>query len=145
MIKTELKFQRAEVESFSLKDPIQIKVYFNDGKNKMLSFKVPLQNTAVEAHNIITAIRKYVREVNQSDMGDHFLDNFVTVVMDDEELIEERMKNFLQKIFDRRHQMSGSRMHSGYLDMLNMAKSIKIDFASSSARDADTGRSLRRL
>ncbi|MFC1753308.1 hypothetical protein ACFL96_07945 [Thermoproteota archaeon] len=131
MIIAHVKFQRAEIEKFSLKDPVQIKIFFSDGNNKMLSFTAPLQNVEEEAHKAVLSVRKYVKELNQDPNAypsDGFLDNFVNVVIENEEGVEERMKSFMRKITEKKHQLSGSRMYSGYLDLINQVKNIKVEF-----------------
>jgi len=131
MIIAHVKFQKAEVEKFSLKEPVQIRVHFSDGNNKMLNMTMPLQDIEDEAHKAVIGVRKYVKEINQDPdayPNDGFLDNFVNVVIENEENVEERMKGFLRKILEKKNQLSGSRIHSGYLDTVNQVKSIKVDF-----------------
>ncbi|MFQ5474227.1 MAG: hypothetical protein ACE5DM_00155 [Candidatus Nanoarchaeia archaeon] len=129
MIVSHVKFERAEIEKFSLKDPVQISILFNDGNTKKLKVTVPLLNVEDEAHRAVLAVRKYVKDLNQSEYhGDEFLDGFVNVVIENEDVIEERMKGFLRKILEKKHQLSGARAHSGYLDMINQVKGIKTEF-----------------
>jgi len=129
MITVNVKFISAEVDSFSLKEAVQIKILFNESSNKQLKFKVPLQKLEEEAHNIVRAVRKYVKETNQTDQfGDGFLDNFVNVVITNEEGVEERLKAFLRKIAEKKGHIAGSRMHSGYMDVINQVKNLKTSF-----------------
>lgn len=131
MIITHVKFLKAEVEKFSLKDPVQIKIHFSDGNNKMITLKVPLANIEDEAHKAVLAVRAYMKEINQDTTGypaDNFLDNFVNVVIEDEDKVEEKMKGFFRKIHEKKHQLGGSRMHSGYLDMVNQGRNLNIEF-----------------
>ena len=129
MIVSHVKFERAEIEKFSLKDPVQISILFNDGNTKKWKVTLPLSNIEDEAHRAVQSVRKYVKDLNRSEYhGDEFLDGFVNVVIENEDLVEERMKGFLRKILEKKHQLSGTRAYSGYLDMINKVKGIRTEF-----------------
>ncbi|MBT5023351.1 hypothetical protein HOK51_08780 [Candidatus Woesearchaeota archaeon] len=130
MLIANIKFQRAEIGSFSIKDGVRIKIFFSDGSNKVLSFEPGLLDLDKDAHVIISKVRQYEKELNMKlvERGDSFLDSFVNVVIEDEEGVEAKLKVFLRKIKDSISHLRGSRMATGYLDTINRVKGIKEEF-----------------
>ena len=128
MITADVKIQRVEIEKFSLKEPSEFKIFFNDGNNKALVFISKLDNPEEEAGKIIEKIRNYEKELNSKGVDDDdFLDKFVNVRINDEEKVTAKISMFIAKIKDETKKLSG---HGsvGYLDALNRVKSNKVEF-----------------
>lgn len=129
MIISHIEFQRVEIQKFSRSEGFTFRVFFNDGNNKAIDFNSNLQNHGADAHAIIQKVRKYAKEHNQSnDPGDSFLDNFVNVVIEREEEVEKKLAVFLEKVRERSRAVLGSRMATGYLDMVNQVRGLKLEF-----------------
>ncbi|MBT7902534.1 hypothetical protein HN587_01635 [Candidatus Woesearchaeota archaeon] len=128
MLVVNVRFQKIEIDNFSLKDSVAtLKLFFNDGNNKALLFDTKLLDVEKDAHAIVNRVRQYEKELNQKNsyQNDTFLDSFVNVVLENEEAIEEKIKAYLRKVKDGVTRVKTHRSATGYLDIVNQIKGIK--------------------
>jgi hypothetical protein len=113
-----INITKLEMTRFSLKDGVDLSIFFDDGGKKCLQYSSKLDNVLDDVKQIITKIQVYEKAQNRVLDGD-VLDSFVSVVIEDDEEVMERIKNFLSRIKDDRSKMSGYGTHQGYIENLN--------------------------
>lgn len=127
MISVTIELQKLEIEKFSLRDGVELKIFFNDGGNKALMFSTDLENPEADAQKALLKLRTYEKEINSNSDDDNFLDSFVNVKIKDEEKKQARIVGFISKLREEKKKLTRYSGHSGYLDSLNQVKSNKID------------------
>jgi len=130
-----VSIKKMEVESFSLREGASLKVYFDDGSTKCLQYSSTLDNVGEDAKNIITKINIYEKANNKVLDADDILDNFISVVIENDEEIMERMKTFLARIRDDRSKLRNYGTHSGYIESLNKMQKKMVEFKDTRARN----------
>jgi hypothetical protein len=123
-----IKFVKIDVENLSLKDGADLKVFYNDGTERMLQYHSTFTNPEADAANIMQQVKAAVKSQNSRVFGDDPLDRFVHILFEDDEGAEEKMTNFIRGVKDKIHKVKYSRMATGYLDSLNSLKSLKMKF-----------------
>ncbi len=124
--------QKMEVENFSMKSGADIKVFFDDGGKKCLVYSTKLDNVEEDVKNIITKIQVYEKAQNRVLDAQDILDSFISVVIEHDEELMERMKAFLNRLKDDKSRLKGYGTHTGYLESLNKMKKKVIEFKTGS-------------
>jgi hypothetical protein len=137
--------KKIEVERFSLREGVSLKVFFDDGGNKCLAYASMLDNVTEDVKNIITKITVYEKAQNKALDPDDFLDNFVSVIIENEEEMLEKMRNFLTRIRDDRSKLRGYGTHVGYIESLNKMQKKSIEFSSPRAGIDESQVRLKRI
>jgi len=129
-----VNIKRMEMEKFTLKEGVELKVFFDDGSTKCMAYSSKLDNVQEDVKNILTKIQVYEKSQNKV-LSDDILDNFISVVIENDEEIADRMKNFLQRIRDDRSKLTSYGTHSGYIESLNKMQKKSVDFKEGVSRN----------
>lgn len=123
-----IRFQKIEVENLSLKDGGKLKIFYTDGKDRVLEYPCTFSTPEEDASKIIAQVKSAVKNQNASVLSDNPLDRFVNILIDDDEGAEEKISNFIRGVKEKIHRVKYSRMASGYLDALNSLKGQRMQF-----------------
>jgi|GEM_PF-3436973 len=137
--------QKMEVDDFSIKGGANLKIFFDDGGKKCLMYSTNLDNIDQDVKNIITKIQVYEKSQNKALDAEDILDSFVSVIIEHDEEMMERLKSFLTRLKDDRSRLKSHPTHTGYLESLNKMKkkTFEFKFSSREGRDAGTDRYTR--
>ena len=111
--------KKIEVEQFSVRDGAELKVFFDDGSKKCLVYSTQLDNVNDDVKNIITKLQVYEKSQNRVLDADDVLDSFISVLIEDEESVMEKMRVFLGRLRDEKQRLKGFGSHEGYITSLN--------------------------
>ena len=140
-----VSIKKIEVEKFSLREGVNLKIFFDDGSNKCLAYASMLENVPEDVKNIITKLTIYEKAQNKALDADDFLDNFVSVIIENEEEMLEKMKNFLSRIRDDRSKLKSYGSHVGYIESLNKMQKKSIEFSSKRGEIDESQVRLKRI
>lgn len=130
-----INIKKIEVTRFSIREGVDLNIFFDDGSNKCLQYSTVLDNAADDAKNIITKIQIYEKAQNKVFDADDVLDSFISVVIENDEEIIEKMKTFLSRIKDDRTRLKGYGSHTGYIESLNKMQKKSIEFKPGNVRN----------
>ena len=111
--------KKVEVDSFSTKDGVDLNIFFDDGGKKCLKYSTMLDNVQDDVKNIITKIHVYEKSQNKVLDAEDILDSFISVLIEREEEVMEKMRVFLDRIRDDKRRLKGYGTHAGYIESLN--------------------------
>jgi hypothetical protein len=123
-----VNIKKIEVTRFSVREGVDLNVFFDDGAKKCLQYSTMLDNAADDAKNIITKIQVYEKAQNRVLDADDVLDSFVSVVIENDEEMLEKIKTFLSRIKDDRTRLKGYGSHTGYIETLNKMQKKSVEF-----------------
>jgi hypothetical protein len=131
-----VSIKKIEVEKFSIREGASLKIFFDDGGMKCLPYSTTLDNVNEDVKTIFTKIQVYEKAQNRALDSEDILDNFVSVVIENDEEMMEKVKNFLARIRDDRSKLRGYGTHVGYIESLNKMQKKIIEFKDTSLRDS---------
>jgi len=107
-----------------------ISVLYNDGKDRMVSKRVVMDNTDAIAAEFIRLLRRQIKDQNKPAYleDDPIRDTVVLRFSKDEEEIESKLKVFLAKINARVKGMAQQKGGLGYLNTWTQLKGMEFDF-----------------
>lgn len=111
--------KKIEVVQFSIRDGAELKIFFDDGAKKCLVYSTQLSNVNDDVKNIITKIHVYEKSQNRVLDAEDVLDSFISVLIEGEEDVMEKMRIFLGRLRDDKARLKGYGQHSGYIEALN--------------------------
>ena len=115
-----VNIKKLEVEHYSIKEGAHLNIFFDDGARKCLKYSTLLKNITEDVQNIFTKINVYEKAQNKVLDPEDVLDGFVSVVIEQEEEMKEKIKNFLGRLGDGQQKLVNYGSHQGYIDKLNM-------------------------
>ncbi|MBW2963857.1 hypothetical protein KY363_00205 [Candidatus Woesearchaeota archaeon] len=127
--------KKLEMDSFSIKEGAQLKVYFDDGAKKCLMYSSKLEKVEEDVKNIILKIHMYEKSQNKVLDPEDVLDSFVSVVIENEEELLDRMKTWLARIRDDKSRMQGYGTHKGYIETLNKMQKRVLELKKETVRN----------
>jgi hypothetical protein len=110
---------KIEVEKFSTKEGVDLNVFFDDGGKKCLKYSTQLDNVNDDVKNIITKIQVYEKSQNKVLDAEDVLDSFISVLIEGEEDVMEKLRTFLGRLRDEKSRLKSYGTHSGYIESLN--------------------------
>lgn len=111
--------KKIEVERFSIKEGVDLNIFFDDGSKKCLVYSTMLDNVNDDVKNIITKLQVYEKSQNKVLDAEDALDSFISVLIEDEESVMEKMRVFLGRLRDDKQRLKGFGSHDGYMTSLN--------------------------
>jgi hypothetical protein len=123
-----VNIKKIEVTRFSIREGVDLNIFFDDGSNKCLQYSTRLDNATDDAKNIITKIQIYEKAQNRVLDADDVLDSFISVVIENDEEIIDKIRTFLSRIRDDRTRLKGYGSHAGYIESLNKMQKKSIEF-----------------
>ena len=130
-----VNIKKIEVTRFSLRDGVDMNIFFDDGSNKCLQYSTKLDNAVDDAKNIITKIQVYEKAQHRVLDADDLLDSFISVVIENDEEIIERIRTFLARLKDDRARLKGYGTHTGYIESLNKMQKKSLEFKPGNVRN----------
>lgn len=124
-----LKFKKLEIaRTFPRDNSVEIKLIVNDGKDKVFSRSVKLDNTADAACELVKEVREKVKSANPSTKSsDDILSGIVVVKMcDDEDTVIEKMTRFFTNAREKFRAANGGKM--SYYDLEMKIKREIVEF-----------------
>jgi hypothetical protein len=127
--------KKLELDGFSIKDGADLKVYFDDGAKKCLLYNTKLDKIDEDVKNIILKIHTYEKSQNKVLDAEDVLDSFVSVVVENEEELMERIRNWLARLRDEKSRMTNYGSHSGYIENLNKMQKKVLELKKEAVRN----------
>ena len=127
--------KKVEVEQFSLKGGADLNIFFDDGAKKCLKYSTKLDNVNDDVKNVITKIQVYEKSQNRVLDAEDVLDSFVSVLIEDEEALMEKLRTFLGRLRDEKLRLKGYGTHSGYIESLNKMQKKALELKPSVVRN----------
>lgn len=125
-----LEIKGIKVGRFFPKDgKAQLHVMFNAGFDKEVIREINFSDPESSAENIITALRKMEKQIHKNDdnMG-ITMENFVNIVVKDEDKLVEEISSFIQKVGIKIDEINNKKEADGYLDRIRELNSLKLEF-----------------
>ncbi len=129
MIIVHVRVQKVTIERFSLRDQIELRIYFDDGKKKATIAQVDLAEPEGSAERIMFKIRSHEKKENSrwNDIdSDSLLGNVVNVIVKDEEAVTKRIAAFIREISAKVHQLKSNSSRQDYLYLFSKVKDMKV-------------------
>ncbi|MBW2972518.1 hypothetical protein KY359_05775 [Candidatus Woesearchaeota archaeon] len=114
-----VNIKKIEVERFSTKEGVDLSIVFDDGGKKCLKYSTKLENVFDDVKNIITKIQVYEKSQNRVLDAEDVLDSFVSIVIENDEEVMEKIRTFLARLKDDRSRLRNYGTHQGYIESLN--------------------------
>jgi len=111
--------KKVEVDKFSTRDGADLSIFFDDGGKKCLKYSTALENVNDDVANIITKIQVYEKSQNRALDAEDVLDAFISVLIEDEEAVMEKLRVFLARVRDDKSKLRNYGSHKGYIESLN--------------------------
>jgi hypothetical protein len=127
--------KKIEVVQFSIRDGAELKIFFDDGAKKCLVYSTQLDNVNDDVKNIVTKIHVYEKSQNRVLDAEDALDSFVSVLIEGEEDVMEKMRMFLGRLRDEKMRLKGYGTHTGYIESLNKMQKKVLEFKPSVIRN----------
>jgi|TARA_B100002003_G_C14003575_1_gene484406 glucose-6-phosphate dehydrogenase assembly protein OpcA len=120
-----VKIKRIIIINFSAREgSVEFVVYFNDYKTIK---NVVIDDPEELAYDLVTEIRRKVKDVNQRPDSDNILDTIVNVLIEDEESTIKKITMFLGKLADRINAIQNTTQAENYMDSINTVKSMVLE------------------
>jgi hypothetical protein len=120
-----IKIKQINILNFSAREgSVEFEVYFNNYKT--------LKNVVIDdpeelAYDLVTEIRRKVKDANQRPDSDNILDTIVNVLIEDEGSTIKKISMFLGKLADRVNAIKNSKQAENYMDSINSVKSMVLE------------------
>lgn len=114
---------------FPKEDKVELDILFNDGDNKEIFKIVDMSDAEDAAEGILMDLRKMEKNINKPS-GDKELivDNFVNIVIKNEEGMIKEISRFIQKARNKIDELRKKNVAEGYLDIIRELKNLKVEF-----------------
>jgi len=114
---------------FPKEDKVELNINFNDGADKDVFKIIDISNPENAADNILIGIRKMEKSIHKNgDNKESIVDNFVNIIITDEDSVLKEITNFIQKAKNRIDEIKSKNVAEGYLDMVRELKNLKVEF-----------------
>ncbi|MFH1063909.1 MAG: hypothetical protein V1729_02415 [Candidatus Woesearchaeota archaeon] len=127
--------KKVEVEQFSLKEGVDLNIFFDDGAKKCLKYSTKLDNVNDDVKNIIIKIHVYEKSQNKVLDPEDVLDSFISVLIENEEDLMEKIRVFLARLRDEKMRLKGHGTHAGYITSLNKMQKKVLELKPASIRN----------
>lgn len=127
--------KKIEVDKFSTKEGVDLNIFFDDGGKKCLKYSTMLDNVDEDVKNIITKIQVYEKSQNRVLDAEDVLDSFISVLIEGEEAMMEKMRTFLGRIRDDKKRLGNYGTHAGYIESLNKMQKKTLELKPESVRN----------
>jgi len=125
-----MEIKKIEIGKFFPKqDKLELDIFFNDGTDKEISKIVDTSNPENVAENILIDLRKMEKSINEPyDNSEYIVDNYVNIVIKNEELLINEISNFIKKAKIKVDDIKNKNVADGYLDLVRELKNLKVEF-----------------
>jgi len=124
-----LEIKRIEIAKFFPKEKeVELKIMFNDGKDNEIPKKVDVLDPQGSAETILADLRKMEKKIHkENDDEKSAIDNFVNIVVKDEDELIRNIVKFIQKISISLEEINKKKDAEGYMEMIRNIKTIKFE------------------
>ena len=113
---------------FPKENNVELRILFNDGSDREILKNADIGDPQGAAEGIITSLRKLEKKLNKNEKEGSIIDNFVNIVVKDEEAAIKEISNFIYRVGLEIKKINGKKDAEGYLDMIRNLKSLKLEF-----------------
>jgi len=114
---------------FPRESKVELDIFFNDGSEKEIFKIVDVSDAEGSAENILADLRKMEKNIHQgSKNGESIVENFVNIVVKNEDKAIKEIARFIQKVEARMEEIKSKNVAEGYLERIRQLKSLKVDF-----------------
>jgi len=114
---------------FPKEDKVELDINFNDGTDKEVFKIIDISNPENAADSILIGIRKMEKIIHKNgENKESIVDNFVNIIITDEDSVLTEISDFIQKAKDRIDDIKNKNVAEGYLDMVRELKNLKVEF-----------------
>jgi len=123
-----IKFRKIEVSNFTPKDGPEVKIHFNDGKDKFMTKILADSKPEALSEEVFKDARMLAKKQNRAWDTDDVLNDVIVVRIENEDDVLKRMASFFSRLQEKAKYIKGSRQVSGYLFAVENYKTLKLDF-----------------
>ncbi len=107
-----------------------ISILYNDGKDRMVSKRIAMDNPDAIAAEFMRMLRRQVKEQHKPAYleGDALTDTIVIRFAKDEEEVETKMRAFLAKVLSRVKGLNQQKQGMSYLNSWTQLKGLEFEF-----------------
>ncbi|MFH0867940.1 MAG: hypothetical protein V1831_01385 [Candidatus Woesearchaeota archaeon] len=114
---------------FPKENQVELDISFNDGSDKEIFKVVDASEPERAAEDILSDLRKMEKNINKiSENRETITDNFMNIVIKNEEELIKEMSKFIQKAKSKMDKIQDKHVAEGYLDLIRELKNLKADF-----------------
>jgi len=124
-----LEIKKISIGKFFPKEKeVELQITFNDGMDKEIPKKVDVMDPEGSAEMILSDLRKMEKKIHKNDDDEKsVIDNFVNIVIEDEDELIRNIAKFIQKISTSLEDINKKKDAEGYLEMIRNIKTIKFE------------------
>ena len=123
-----VKLKKISVNSFSARDySVELAIDFNDGIDKQIMRHTVIDYPEMVAEHIFNDLKKMEKNINIKFNGESILDNYVNVVMQNEDEDKKKVAKFLQKVSDKINKIKNKRVVEGYINLIKEINLMKVE------------------
>ena len=124
-----LEVKKVEIgKFFPKKNEAELQIAYNDGADKEILKTIDMADPESSAESILTDLRKMTKEVHKDDKEGTIIDNFVNIVVKNEDELLKEISKFIQKVSIKIEEINSKKEAEGYLDMIRELKNLKLEF-----------------
>ena len=102
-------------------------IMFDDGAEKEIKKEVDFADSENAAENVLIVLRKLEKRIHSDDENYGMtLENFVNIVIKDEDKVLKEISNFIQKIGIKISEINDKKEADGYLDRIRELKNMEL-------------------
>ena len=123
-----VKLKKISVNSFSARDySVELAIDFNDGIDKQIMRHTVIDYPEMVAEHIFNDLKKMEKNINIKFNGESILDNYVNVVMQNEDEDKKKIAKFLQRVSDKINKIKNKRVVEGYINLIKEINLMKVE------------------
>ena len=113
---------------FPKEKSVELRILFNDGMDREILKNVNIKDSEGSAEDVISSLRKLEKRLNKNKEEGSIIDNFVNIVVKDEEDVTKEISKFIYRAGLEIEKINSKKDVEGYLDRIRSLKSLKLEF-----------------
>jgi len=124
-----VEFKKIRVTDISIREGvISLEIIYANEKDKEISRETRIEDPRKEAEKIFNELKKMETSVHQEFNGEKFLDNYVNIVIKEEDAVMDKLTDFLRTAKDKITEIKSLKDSTGFIDKINALKLMKLEF-----------------
>lgn len=123
-----VKFSKIEVSNFTPRDGPEVKIHFNDGRDKFMTRILGDAKPEALAEDVFKDARILAKKQSRAWDTDDVLNDVVVVRIENEDDVHKRMIGFFSRLQEKSKYIKGARQAAGYLYAVENYKRLTMDF-----------------
>ncbi|MBW2976911.1 hypothetical protein KY347_05685 [Candidatus Woesearchaeota archaeon] len=107
---------------------VELSILFNDGADREIFRTIDASEAEKVAEDILIGLRKLEKSIHKSAESEIAVDNFVNIVIKEEDNLVKEIAKFVQKAKGKMDKIKGKNTAEGYLDLIRELKNLKLEF-----------------